>query len=168
MGWDEWLHAPGACRVARPMSIVDQSEIDALLAEARDLAATAGTEPAGVGVDAATVGRGADTGPGAAVRGRDAGPPLPGADDPRIARLLRIRVPVIVQLAERQMPIALVRNLSVGAIIEFDKSVDEALDLRINNRLIGHGTCVKVGENFGLRITRIVDRPSRVRSLAAG
>jgi len=85
--------------------------------------------------------------------------------DPELQRILRLRVPVIVQLATRRMPIGAVRELSAGAIVEFDKSVEDSLDLLVNNRLIGGGCCVKVGENFGLQITRICDPAERVRSL---
>ena len=131
------------------MSIIDQSEIDELLAEADGLVAETTDQ-----VQATAV----------------APPPPPSTRplqirDPSLKRLLRIRVPVIVQLAERSMSVAIVRDLSVGAIIEFDKNVEEQLDLRINNRKVGRGTCVKVGENFGLRISQICDRTQRIRSL---
>ena len=63
------------------------------------------------------------------------------------------------------MPSSAVRDLSVGAIIEFEKSVEDRLDLMINNRLVGHGSCVKVGENFGLRVMEIVDLAQRIRSM---
>jgi flagellar motor switch protein FliN/FliY len=88
-----------------------------------------------------------------------------GGPDAEVQRILHLRVPVIVQLATRRMPIGAVRDLSAGAIVEFDKPVDDALDLLANNRLIGRGRCVKVGENFGLQITRICDPAERVRSL---
>ncbi len=130
------------------MSIVDQAEIDALLAEASDLVA-----------EASTAAKAPPPPPPAPPPRR----PLPS--DPALARVLRVKVPVIVQLAQRMMSIAMVRNLSVGSIIEFEKSVENPLDLLINNRPIGQGTCVKVGENFGLRITTIVDKATRIRSL---
>jgi|GEM_PF-1132140 len=86
-------------------------------------------------------------------------------NDEKIRRLLRIRVPVIVQLAARRMALSIIRSLAPGSILEFDKSVDSDLELLINNRCIGAGTCVKVGEHFGLRITQIKDAAARVRSL---
>jgi flagellar motor switch protein FliN/FliY len=85
---------------------------------------------------------------------------------PNVARLLRLRVPVLVRLAQRRMPISAVRDLSIGSVVEFDKSVDMPLDLLVNNHLIGHGVCVKAGENFGLRLTEICDQRQRVLSLA--
>ncbi len=128
--------------------IVDQSEIDALLAEADGLAGEAATTLA---VEEAPP-------PPPPV----APPPPPGSD---VARILKLRVPVIVRLARRQMTVATIRGLSEGAIIEFEKCVEDELDLMINNRVIGYGACVKVGEHFGLRILRIVDLKQRIKSL---
>jgi flagellar motor switch protein FliN/FliY len=80
-------------------------------------------------------------------------------------RIMRLRVPVIVKLAERKLTMAEVLRLGVGAIIEFSKASNEPLELLINNKAIGVGEAVKVGENFGLRITQIGDVKSVIRSL---
>jgi flagellar motor switch protein FliN/FliY len=74
-----------------------------------------------------------------------------------LERILRMQVPVIVKLAERKLLLSEVMRLGTGAIIEFFKSNDEPLELLINNKPIGLGEAVKVGENFGLRITQIGD-----------
>lgn len=74
-----------------------------------------------------------------------------------LRRILRLEVPVIVKLGQRTLSMSEVMRLGVGAIIEFAKSSDESLDLMINNKTIGYGEAVKVGENFGLRITQIGD-----------
>jgi flagellar motor switch protein FliN/FliY len=125
---------------------VDQAEIDALLKEAGGLVAEAADDLVGP----------SPLPPGA--------PPGPAADR-ELERILHLSVAVIVQLATGRMPISAVRDLSAGAIVEFDKSVEDPLDLLVNNRLIGHGRCVKVGENFGLQITRICEPAQRVRSM---
>jgi flagellar motor switch protein FliN/FliY len=82
-----------------------------------------------------------------------------------VAGLLKLRVPVIAQLASRRMTIAYVRKLSLGTILEFSKGVDEHLDLLINNHPIGRGEAVKVDERFGLRISAIRDARTRIRSM---
>ena len=89
--------------------------------------------------------------------------------DPRQAelqRILHLAVPVIVKLAERRLTMSEVLRLGVGAIIEFSKANGEPLELLINNKAIGLGEAVKVGENFGLRITQIGDVKSVIRSMA--
>ena len=56
-------------------------------------------------------------------------------------------------------------NLTTGAIVEFEKPSDSPLDLMINNKCIGHGQAVKVGENFGLRVTIIGSVRERIQAL---
>jgi len=91
-------------------------------------------------------------------------PPV-NASANELQRILRLQVPVIVRLAERKLPCSEVLRLGVGAIIEFSKSSDEPLELLINNKPIGVGVTVKVGENFGLRITQIGDVKQVIESL---
>ena len=92
-------------------------------------------------------------------------PASPGQRD--LQRILRLEVPVIVKLAERRLMLSEVMRLGTGAIIEFFKSSEEPLELLINNKVIGVGETVKVGENFGLRITRIGDLKQVIQSLGA-
>jgi flagellar motor switch protein FliN/FliY len=82
-----------------------------------------------------------------------------------LRRILRLSVPVIVKLAERKLSLSEVLRLGTGAIIEFSKSSEEPLELLINNKAIGVGETVKVGENFGLRITQIGDVRQVIRSM---
>ena len=82
-----------------------------------------------------------------------------------LQRILKLEVPVIVKLAERKLNLSEVMRLGVGAIIEFVKSNDEPLQLLINNKPIGVGEAVKVGENFGLRITQVGDIKQIVQAL---
>jgi len=77
-----------------------------------------------------------------------------------------MQVPVIVKLAERKLLLSEVMRLGTGAIIEFVKRNDEPLELLVNNKTIAIGETVKVGENFGLRITQIGDIKSTIQSLA--
>ena len=83
-----------------------------------------------------------------------------------LQRILRLRVPVIVKLAERKLPVAEVLRLGVGSIIEFVKSNEEMLELMINNKTIAVGEAVKVGENFGLRVKQVGDMKALVGALA--
>jgi flagellar motor switch protein FliN len=92
-------------------------------------------------------------------------PPAPSSGD--LKRILSLEVPVIVKLAERKLTLGEVMRLGAGAIIEFSKSSDEPLELLVNNKAIGVGDAVKVGENFGLKITQIGDVREIIRSLGA-
>jgi flagellar motor switch protein FliN len=89
----------------------------------------------------------------------------PSPSPNELQRIMRLEVPVIVKLAERKLTLAEVMRLGPGAIIEFSKSSDEPLELLINNKPIGLGDAVKVGENFGLKINQIGDVKEVIRSL---
>jgi flagellar motor switch protein FliN/FliY len=84
-----------------------------------------------------------------------------------LSRIMRLTVPVIVKLAERKLSMSEVMRLGAGAIIEFSKSSEEPLELLINNKVIGVGETVKVGENFGLRITQIGDVKQIIQSMGS-
>ncbi len=82
-----------------------------------------------------------------------------------VHRLLAIEVPVIVQLGMRRMTVGEVMRLAVGAIVEFHKPSDEELELLANNKPIGKGHAVKVGENFGIKITTVGPVKETIRKL---
>jgi len=92
--------------------------------------------------------------------------PAPGSSQKGdLQRIMRLEVPLIVRLAERKLTLGEVLRLGVGAIIEFSKASDEPLQLLVNNKPIALGEAVKVGENFGLRITQIGDVRQIIRTL---
>ena len=74
-----------------------------------------------------------------------------------IESILSLEVPVIVQIGERTMPVEEVMSVAPGAIIELPKSADEELEILVNNKAIGTGAAVKVGENYGVRVSFIGD-----------
>lgn len=82
-----------------------------------------------------------------------------------IKAILQLEVPIIVQIAQREMTVQEVTSLVPGAIIELPKLADEELDLMVNNVEIGTGTAVKVGENYGLKVTFIGDLKERIAAL---
>lgn len=83
----------------------------------------------------------------------------------RLAGVLKLEVPLIVQIAERTMRVRDVVNLAPGSIVELPKSSEEELEILVNNKAIGFGTAVKVGENFGVRVTFIGSLKDRIRAL---
>ena len=58
-----------------------------------------------------------------------------------------------------------VLDLVPGSIIELQKDSDSELDLLVNNKQIGFGVAVKVGENFGLRVTYVGDIRERIEAM---
>lgn len=82
-----------------------------------------------------------------------------------LSTILRLKVPVIVTIGERRMPLEGILSLAPGSIVELTKHAEEPLDLRVNNKRIGNGRAVKVGENFGIRISRIDAPQDRVQAM---
>ncbi|MHC4080440.1 MAG: FliM/FliN family flagellar motor switch protein [Planctomycetota bacterium] len=85
-----------------------------------------------------------------------------------IESILALEVPVIVQIAERMMPVEDVVSMTPGAIIELPKSSNEDLEILVNNKVIGTGAAVKVGENFGVRVSYIGDLSHRLSAMSGG
>jgi flagellar motor switch protein FliN len=168
------------------MSYMDQSAIDALLnsveQQAADVSAKVAATPAEGSADAlAGVAATLDdiagematptpkSLPDHALAGEFDAPTAPSpviAGHPSDARrLLAIEVPVIVLLGKRRMTVGEVMRLGVGAIVEFNKSADEELDLLVNNKAIGRGHAVKVGENFGIKLSKVEPVRETIRKL---
>ena len=85
----------------------------------------------------------------------------------QLERLLHLQVPVIVKLADRRLSLQEVMRFGPGAIIEFFKPSDQPLELLVNNKTIAIGETVKVGENFGIRITQIGDVKQIIEMMGA-
>ena len=85
-----------------------------------------------------------------------------------VKAILSLEVPLIVLLGERKMRLREVKSLIPGAIIELPKHSDEELEVLVNNKRVGTGIPVKVGENFG-ETFRVEDGVlKRIRALEAG
>jgi flagellar motor switch protein FliN len=85
-----------------------------------------------------------------------------------LRRILAIKVPLIVKIAEKRMRIGEILKLSLGSVVQFEKDAYQHVDLMVNNSTIGLGQPVKVGEKFGLKITQIGDISEMIRSLGTG
>ncbi len=85
-----------------------------------------------------------------------------------VKRVLKLEAPIIVLLGERQMTVKQVIALAPGAIIELPKAIEEELELRVNNKAIGTGVAVKVGENFGIKLTYLGNVLERIKALGPG
>ena len=97
-------------------------------------------------------------------------PPAAGSStrQQEVRRILHLSVPLIVTLAECGMSVEAILRTTVGSIIEFDQAFDAELVLSVANCSVGKGQAVKVGENFGLRITHIGTVEERIDAMAGG
>jgi flagellar motor switch protein FliN/FliY len=79
--------------------------------------------------------------------------------------IMRIEVPLVVVLGERSMDMHSVRQWVPGSIIELPINAEEDLEVRINNRRIASGAAVKIGENFGIRMTTTLGTTERIEAM---
>ena len=89
----------------------------------------------------------------------------PRSEEESLEQILELRIPVIVRLAQKRLPLKEILKFSMGTVLQFDNDAYEHVDLMVNNSTIGLGQPVKIGENFGLRIVQIGDISHTIRSL---
>ncbi|MFM9327104.1 flagellar motor switch phosphatase FliY [Paenibacillus mesotrionivorans] len=86
-------------------------------------------------------------------------------DDSNLNLLLDIPLRVTVELGRTQKVIKDILDLSQGSIIELDKLAGEPVDILVNNKLIAKGEVVVIDENFGVRVTDIINQWDRIQKL---
>lgn len=73
-------------------------------------------------------------------------------------KLLDVPVEVTVELGRKNLDIKSVLMLGEGSIVELDKLAGETVDILVNGVIFAKGEVIVVDENFGVRITEIVNK----------
>lgn len=81
-------------------------------------------------------------------------PPAPAGERP-LAALYELMLPVTIELGRTRMKVQEVLQLARGSVIELDRLAGEPVDIYVGDRRFAEGEVVVLGENFGVRITRI-------------
>lgn len=94
---------------------------------------------------------------------------LPG--EARDLRLLAdIELEVCVEIGRARLPLRQLLALTPGSVVELDRALGEPVDVLVNGTLVGRGQIVTIGDEFGVRLSEIVDpsvgggAPTRRRS----
>jgi len=74
----------------------------------------------------------------------------------------QVTVEVNVSLGRTKMPLADIMGLGEGTIIELDKLAGEPVDILAAGEFIARGEVVVIDENFGVRVTEIVEEPKEI------
>jgi flagellar motor switch protein FliN/FliY len=72
-----------------------------------------------------------------------------------------IPVRVTVELGRTRKNISEILNMAAGSIIELDRMAGESVDVLVNGKLIARGEVVVIDENFGVRVTEIINTVSK-------
>ncbi|HUB82913.1 MAG TPA: flagellar motor switch protein FliN [Bryobacteraceae bacterium] len=79
--------------------------------------------------------------------------------------LLDVDLPVSISFGKARLPMKEVLKLTTGSIVELNRSLDDPVEVLVNQCLIARGEVVVVEGNYGIRIQHIVSRQDRLRSL---
>jgi flagellar motor switch protein FliN/FliY len=90
----------------------------------------------------------------------------PGSPPPAsLDLLLDVEMPVSVSFGRTQLQLKEAIKLSTGSIIELNRTINEPVEVIVNNCVIARGEVVVIEGNYGVRIQQIVSRTERLRTL---
>lgn len=82
-----------------------------------------------------------------------------------IDRLLDVEMNVTVRFGKTDVPLRDVVRYGVGSMIELNRSVDEPVELLVNNYPFARGEVVVIDGYYGVRVTEIGSQEERSRTL---
>jgi flagellar motor switch protein FliN/FliY len=91
----------------------------------------------------------------------------PTAEEAKGLDLLRdIPLEISVELGRVRMLVKEVVELGTGSVVEIDKAAGEPVDVLVNGRVVARGEVVVIEDNFGVRITEILNPQERLLRLS--
>jgi len=94
-----------------------------------------------------------------------AAPSTAASGSQTVELLLDVELPVSVSFGRAYLPLRDVLKLSSGSIVELNRSVSDPVEVIVNNCVIARGDVVVVDGNYGVRVTQIISRQERLRTL---
>ncbi len=85
------------------------------------------------------------------------GYPSEGSQTSGVDLIMDVNVQVSVELGRSVMQVRDVLALGPGSVVELDKHAGEPVEVVVNNKTVARGEVVVIDENFGVRITEIVN-----------
>lgn len=85
-----------------------------------------------------------------------------GGHQGSLGLLMDVSLQVTVELGRTRMQIRDLLQVGPGSVVELDKLAGEPVDVLANSKLIARGEVVVIDENFGVRITQIVNQAEGV------
>ncbi len=77
-------------------------------------------------------------------------------DAASLALLYDLTMPVAIELGRTRMSVQEILALGRGSVIQLDRLAGEPIDVFVGDRKFAEGEVVVVGEQFGVRVTRLV------------
>lgn len=67
-----------------------------------------------------------------------------------------VPVRISVVLGKSRIPVSQLLQMDVGAVVELDRQVGEAIDIYVNDRLVARGEIVLIENRLGVTMTEII------------
>jgi flagellar motor switch protein FliN/FliY len=83
--------------------------------------------------------------------------PAGGSSDVDLSRLSDIPMELSVEIGRTHMTVGETLDLRVGSVVTLERLSGEAADLLVNGSAIARGEVVVIDEQYGLRVTEILD-----------
>ncbi|NMB40929.1 MAG: hypothetical protein GX996_03225 [Firmicutes bacterium] len=84
---------------------------------------------------------------------------------PNLELILDFPLKISVRLGKVKKTIQEIRRLLPGKVVELESFIKDPVDILIGEKLIAKGEVIVIGENFGIKITQIIDPLERVEKL---
>ena len=84
---------------------------------------------------------------------------------PALEVLMDIELPVTLCFGRTQMSLEEILGLETGSTVEFDRDVQDPVEILVNGRVVARGEAVMVHGCYGVRISEIASRQARLNSL---
>jgi flagellar motor switch protein FliN len=83
----------------------------------------------------------------------------------QIELLLDVPLAITVELGQASVTIRELLELGQGSILPLDRRAGEPVDVLVNGQRLARGEVVVIDEDFGIRVTDVVSRRDRLRSM---
>ena len=85
---------------------------------------------------------------------------LSGNTEVPMGMLMDLTLPVAIELGRTSMSVQEILQLGRGSVVQLERLAGEPIDIYVADRRFAEGEVVILGENFGVRVTRIISRTS--------
>src|SRR5690348_7964157 len=91
--------------------------------------------------------------------------PATTANARNLELLLDVEMPVSISFGRAHLSLKDVFKLTIGSMVELNRAISEPVEVIVNNSVVALGEVVVIDGNFGVRITQVMSKQDRIRSL---
>ncbi len=84
----------------------------------------------------------------------------PLGDQQNLDLLMNVSLQITAELGKCKMAVSDILKLGTGSIVELDRLAGGPVDLLVNDKLVARGEVVAIDENFGVRVTELIQKPT--------